>query len=728
MNAQGILSRTGSAAALACALACAGTPAFAQATPPPGAAPVPPPAPAPAPPPSPAPADPTGNNPPAADTPPAAPAVGGPRSYAPADFARYAPRNALDMITRVPGFTIRDAPQERGLGQASANVLLNGRRIGGKSDDVVTQLGRIPATNVVRIDIVDGATVDVPGLSGEVANVITRATPTNGQFAWRPDFRIHHTEPQFTRFEVSVTGNTGPFEWTLGLDNQSNHSGAGGFTEILDRNRDFLELRDDHWTSNVEQPRISGRFVYDGPGSSVGNLNFFYRQFYYDYDEQSERSATGLADRLRTVLQDQHGHDYEIGGDYEFPVLGGRFKLIGLNRFRSEPLDQVVTTAFASGAPSTGSRFVRDADTTERIGRAEFRWRRGGADWQISGEYAFNNLDVASQVFTLDPDGSYRELPFPGGTGTVQEDRYELMASYGRPLASNLTMQLSAGGEYSQLGQVGAGGLTRSFWRPKGQAAFVWRPDPRSTLNLRVQRRVGQLNFLDFLQTANFIDDRENAGNPELVPPQSWEVDLEGIRNLGRYGQTSLRLYGRWYDDIVDTIPIGATGESPGNIDHAVAYGAEWKTTFNFDPMGWRGARLDARVQLQTSSVRDPLTGENREISNFLLHLVELNLRHDVPDTDWAWGGSLSNVIGAQNYRLTEVGRQWEGPVWTSLFVEHKDVFGLTVRATVTNLTGARSMWSRTVYQGRRTGPVAFFEDRNRTIGPIFSFSIRGRF
>ena len=719
--------KTASHVALACGLACASAPLSAQATPPPGAAPVPPPA-ATTPAPPPPPADPTTDGPPDADTPPAAPTVGGPRSFTPEDFARYAPRTALEMIQRVPGFTIRDAPQERGLGQATANVLLNGRRIGGKSDDIVAQLGRVPAQNVVRIDIVDGATLDVPGLSGDVANVITRSTRTNGQFAWRPEFRIHHTTPQFTRFEVSVNGQTGPVEWTLGLDNQSNHSGAGGFTEILSPRREFIELRDDHWTSNAEQPRVTGRFVYDGPGSSVGNLNFSYRQFYFDFDEESLRTTTGLADRTRIVDQQTHGHDYEIGGDFELALGPGRLKLIGLNRFRSEPLDQTVTTAFASGAPSVGSRFVRDADTTERIGRAEFRWRGGGADWQVSGEAAFNNLDVVSAVFNLRPDGEYEQLPFPGGTGSVAEDRYELMASYGRPLASNLTMQLSAGGEYSNLRQVGPGGLSRTFYRPKGQLALAWRPDPRSTVNLRLQRRIGQLNFLDFLQTANFIDERENAGNPDLVPPQSWELDLEGIRNLGRYGQTSLRLYGRWYEDIVDIIPIGATGESPGNIDHAVAYGVEWKTTFNFDPMGWRGARLDARFQLQTSSVEDPLTGENREISNFLLHLAELSLRHDIPDTDWAWGGSLSSFLGAHNYRLTEVGRQWEGPVWTSLFVENKDVFGLTVRASVSNLTGARSMWERTVYAGRRTGPVAFFEDRNRTIGPIFSFAVRGRF
>jgi len=53
---------------------------------------------------------------------------------------------------------------------------------------------------------------------------------------------------------------------------------------------------------------------------------------------------------------------------------------------------------------------------------------------------------------------------------------------------------------------------------------------------------------------------------------------------------------------------------------------------------------------------------------------------------------------------------------------------GLTVRATVSNLLGARSMLDRTVYAGFRTGPVAFYEERDRRIGPVFSFAVRGKF
>jgi hypothetical protein len=226
----------------------------------------------------------------------------------------------------------------------------------------------------------------------------------------------------------------------------------------------------------------------------------------------------------------------------------------------------------------------------------------------------------------------------------------------------------------------------------------------------------------------NLADDRENAGNPNLVPPQSWELEVETIRRFGPWGTTSLRLYGHLIDDIVDIVPIGLDGESPGNIDRAIRFGGEWKSTINFDPMGWRGARLDTRVQIQHTRVDDPLTGEPRQISNALRHLLEVTLRHDVPSTDWAWGGGLSYVYGALSTRLTEVGRQWEGPAWAYLYVEHKDVMGLTVRATVNNLFGADSMWDRTVYEGRRTGPIAYNEIRDRVIGPIFSFQVRGRF
>ena len=156
--------------------------------------------------------------------------------YGPADFVRFAPRNALDMLRQVPGFIIRGAVEERGLGQASGNVLLNGQRVPSKSGGAIAELQKIPASNVERIEIVDAATLDIAGLTGQVANVVvTTGKKASGQFSWRPEFRAHFTQPIYTRGDISYSGKTGKLEYTLALDSQGSRSGAGGPTQIIDR-------------------------------------------------------------------------------------------------------------------------------------------------------------------------------------------------------------------------------------------------------------------------------------------------------------------------------------------------------------------------------------------------------------------------------------------------------------------------------------------------------------
>jgi outer membrane receptor for ferrienterochelin and colicins len=700
------------------------TPALAQDT----NTPTPTPTPAPAPAPAPSQTDPA-ITPEAAGPVEAVAPSGSARTYTPADFARFAPRTALDMLQRVPGFAIQQASQERGLGQATGNVLLNGQRISNKSDDIVTQLSRVPAGNVVRIEIADAATLDIPGLSGQVANIIVRAAAgVSGQFSYSPEFRTNFTDPVLTRFSVSMTGKQGPVEYTLGLENQASSGGAGGPTLILNPDLSLRESRRDVFTAKFNQPRASARFVIDGPGSSIGNLNMIYREFWFDFVEDGLRTRPGQLPFERDVLTQEDGHNYEIGGDFEFALAGGRFKVIGLQRAsHSVATDQVIST-FRDGRATQGSFFGRDSSDLERIGRLEYRWKGGGADWQLSGEAAFNALDTASTLARLRPDGTREPIPFPNSAARVEEARYEGILSYGRPLSPNLTVQIAAGAEYSQLSQVGAGGITRDFIRPKGQLTAAWTPDPNTTVNLRLQRRVGQISFFDFVSSVNLRDDRENEGNINLVPPQSWEAEVEGVRRLGAWGSTTLRLYYHLIEDVIDIIPIGDTGQGVGNIDSAMRMGLDSRSTINFDPIGLPGARMDLRLLLQHTEVEDPLTGELRPISNTTQRAAELSLRYDIPKSDWAFGGAASYSKNAFSYRLTEFGLQTEGPVFGNVFVENKDVFGLTVRATVGNIFDARSTWERFVYQGRRTGPLDFIELRDRLIGPIFSFQIRGKF
>ena len=649
----------------------------------------------------------------------------------PADFfAGFAPRTATDMLVQVPGFIIREGGEEaRGLGQASTNVLVNGQRLSGKSEDTLTQLGRIPAKNVIRIEIVDAATLEVPGLTGQVANIFVKSGGLAGNFSYRPEFRPHFADPFLSRVELSLNGKSGKVEYTLGLSNPGWRGGAGGRTRIERADGSLIESRIDALKAISDQPKASVGLKIDGPGSSIANFNASYQRVYSKFFLDDERIRPGGVDRAWAFRERERGYNYEIGGDFEFRFGPGRLKLIGLNRFENEPYSQQSIFTYADGSQPSGDRFAQVADSREKIARAEYSLKLGGADWQLSGEAAFNKLDNVASLFTLGPDGSFIEVPFPGGSGGVKESRYESILSYSRPLSSRLSLQLTGGAEFSRLSLTGNTANSRSFWRPKGSLALAWAPEKGLDISFKAKRRVGQLNFGDFLAKVFLDSDNENAGNGALVPPQSWEFELETKKTLGKWGTTTLRLFDYRIEDLVDIIPIGTNGESLGNIDRARRQGIVWNSTFQLGPLGLKGAKLDANISLERSQVRDPLTGLNRPISETQDRSIELEFRHDIPKSDWAYGAYLNNYHFRHYFRLSEVGLGWEGPTWAGVFVENKDVFGLTVRVAVNNILNARDRLDRRVYDGfRDRSPIAFVEHRNRLIGPIFRFAVSGNF
>ena len=684
---------------------------------------------------APPPAEPVATEPPASgDAPPpeaAPPAnVEGRQSYTAADFARFAPKTALDMLRNVPGFLIRaDESGARGLGQATDNVLVNSQRLSSKSDDLFAQLARIPAASVVRIDIVDGGTLSIPGLSGQVADVITKPDAFTGSYSWRGEMRPHFSHPGYSQGEVSVKGTVGKVEYTAALANSAGRGAFGGAYVILNPDGTLREARDGRLWSDYDAPKVSAGLKHTATNGAFANLNASYRREYDTFRNDEIRMPVGGVARRRDLGGKFRSYDYEIGGDYQFPLVGGKLKLIGLNRFEQGRYMEEAVNVPLDGSTQTGGRYAQVVDAGEVIGRAEYSWKWGKADWQIATEAAFNRLDKDASLFDLEPSGSFLEAPFPEGDGGVREDRYEGSISYGRPLSSKLSIQLILGAEHSTISQTGPLGISRSFFRPKGTASFAWAPEKGLDVSLKIERAVGQLNFNDFLGRVFLDTENQNDSNFELVPSQSWNIELAAKKDLGKWGSTNLRLFDRYFEDYVDLVPLPGGGEGRGNIDKLHRYGFEWTSTLKLDPLGFTGAKIDSNVILQTSSLIDPLTGEKRQMDRLGYRSIDVNLRHDIPSSDWAWGAGFQHLAVTPYHRLNEVGRDVEGPIFDFYFVEHKDVFGMTLRLDVINLANARRTLYRTVYTGRRdTSPVAFIEDQSRLIGPIFRLGIKGNF
>ncbi|WP_324828312.1 TonB-dependent receptor plug domain-containing protein [Qipengyuania zhejiangensis] len=645
-------------------------------------------------------------------------------------FQRYAPRNALDMVAQVPGFVIDDGNNgARGLGQATANVLVNGMRFSSKSDSVRDQLSRIPAGDVVRVEIVDGTTLDIPGLNGQVANIVVNTTGASGQFRWNTGFRAHNTEAQLYGGEISLTGKSGKLDYTVSLSNENNRFGADGPITISGADGDLIETQYSKFSGKFDNPRLSSNFTYTASPDVIAHLNLRYGADFFARDDKEIATRADGSVRDRVVRNREDGPNYEIGGDVEFPLGPGKLKLIGLERFNRDNFESTLVDGYSDGSPDTGFRFEQTNSTGERIGRFEYGWNMGKADWQLSGEAAFNRLDRVSALAELDGDGEFVPLSFPAGTGGVTEDRYEGLLSYSRQLTPKLSLQAVAGGEFSRIEQTGVAANSRSFARPKGSVALSWKAAEDLDISVELRRRVGQLSFGDFLASVNLDTNNENGGNNELQPDQSWNIEAEINKSFGAWGSAKLQVRQAWFEDFVDFFPLASGGEARGNIGSAERLHIELSGTVKFDPIGWKGAQLNFAAVKRWMDVEDPFTGIIRPFSHDLNSQLEADFRHDIPGSHWAYGGGLFTFDPAPYSRRFETGRFWEGPSFVNVFVEHKNILGMTARASVNNITGARNYERRTVFDASRPdGEVLFEEFADRRIGPIFRFTLSGNF
>lgn len=648
--------------------------------------------------------------------------------YDAAQFARFAPQNAGDMVRQIPGFTITDTSNDRGLGEASQNVLINGQRIAGKSNDARTAIDRIPADSVIRIEIADGATLNVTGLSGQVLNLVTRPDSFSGNWFVRPEIRTvgnHH----WYAAEINASGKALGGDFTLGLSNANSGYGGGHGVELVrDAAGVLLYTRDARRRFKNDRPRLSASFSRTAKNGNILNLNGAAEIFRFVRNVHNRRFAPGTADILESDTGGEREWNFETSGDYEFKLGGGRLKLIGFHRFEHSPFRNTFRLDFTDGMPAQGTRFLRTIDEGETVARGEYRWKAGAADWQISGEGALNYLDAQSALFDLDAQGAFRPVPLPGSTARVEEKRAQAILSHGRPLSPSLTMQATLGGEFSQLSQTGPNGLTRRFWRPKGSVSLAWKAAPGTDVSARLQRKVGQLDFGDFIASVDVTNNTANGSNPDLVPPQSWLAELEVNRSLGKAGSVKLKLEAEKLTDIVDQIPLSPTSEAPGNLDSAVRYLAEINATFLLDAIGWAGAKLDARALYQKSRLRDPLTGLRRPFSEEQIALVSLDLRHDIPGTDLAWGSYIEMPDVSPNLRLDYRFHDAPDRPFMLVFAEHKDVLGMKLRVQVNNVLNQKARFYETFYAARRNGPVLRTERMHVAFGQEVRFQLSGTF
>lgn len=649
--------------------------------------------------------------------------------YMPADFAQYAPVTALDMVRRVPGFAIQsDDSGNRGFGQARGNVLIDGQRVSAKSNGAESALGRIAVARIVRLEVLDGNQLDIPGLSGKVVNVVTDGESTlDGSWRWKTRIR-ENLPPSFDEFNLSLSGAKDSLSWSLEASGQPGRGADAGWRNIWDGSGTLIERRDEDFTSVEDNVTLSGSVSWKPPSGVIANLNAKGQVFQADQKQISKTFPVGGEEGRRFFVSSEDEWNGELGGDLEFDAGPGRLKLISLARHEHSPFTDRFVVGNLDGSSQFEQLFEQTVDEGEYILRSEYALSTGeGVDWQVSAEGAFNFLESEAALFEASDGSPLVEIPLGLANSRVEERRGEVIFTHGRQLTPKISLQASAGAEYSELSQTGDAENKRTFTRPKGQASLSWQQSDTLKLVGKVERRVGQLNFFDFISSVNLEQENGVDGNPEIVPNQSWRYTLEAQKDFKDWGASTVRLIYVDLEDVIDQIPIG-TGAGPGNIDSGMAVAIETDSTLKLDKLGFKGAELTFNGRYYDTEVDDPVTGERRSINGHLIYDYTTELRHDIPDTDWAWGLIIEGFKQEPAYQFTEVAYRANMPVFSFAYVEHKDVAGMTARAAFGNLFNQRDVYWRQVYAPDRSGTLVRSEDYARGFGPIITFELKGKF
>jgi hypothetical protein len=655
-------------------------------------------------------------------------------------FATYAPVTALDMVNRIPGFSIAGDEGRRGFGENAGNVLIDGDRPSSKSDDIFTILSRIPASEVNYIELTEqaGADAETQG-QGQVVNVVRRVSAKvsgtyegNLVFGHRYGFR--------PSANASATLRRGDTSYELNFSSYSERLYGFGPEDFKTASGALTERRYYRGEGGYGQAAIGGAIKTRIGGAKI-NLNGQVRWndgFDHRRGEYSNAAGADTGDEVLLRGGPINDVNYEIGGDVEFGIASKlNTKIIGLYRAGTESNDSIIE-AMRTGQPVTSFETRSRNKPAEAVARIQNDWSGiSGHAIQFGGEIAYNRLDAR---FSAASTVGGTVTAFPPSDVLVEETRIEPFVTDIWTVSRQWKIEAGVIAEFSKLTLSGDSTAARSFKFIKPRAIATWTASPQTTLEFRADRQVAQLDFGEFATSIDVaLGNQVDAGNADLVPEKVSTLSALVRHKFLERGSIQLKGEYQFVSDTQDLVPvtlrdaqgnITAQFDGAGNIGSSKRWNGELEITLPFDWLtkaaGVTGIEVKYTGHYHGSSVTDPVTGEKRRMSNRPLWHQEWALRHDIAGSGFVYGVT-ANVQDANNgYFLNEYRRQKEG-VRTRLFVEYSKFKLGTLRLQYNSIPDFSR--DRFIYTGTRAGgTITQIVNRRRFLDPLIQISLSGKF
>jgi len=648
-------------------------------------------------------------------------------------FAQYAPRNALDIARQVPAFQIDFGDQSiRGFSGAAGNVVINGQRPSSKSENLADVLVKIPAARVVRVEVGPG---DLYGADYSTRNqVLNIILSEEGGIDGNVTASLRRLYTGAVNPDGSVSAlirkGASTINLSAGTNNNVNHE-EGTDTRINANTGDLLESRRKFNSYHDFNPYVSASWALERAADQSIHVNARWSPGQFDLYQRNRVTVTGLPPRDDNLIQDYDNSVFELGGDIMRPLAGGAIKLVGLaTRRKVDNFDDYILRdgLIADGAQRVGGfQQTQEADRNETIGRLTWtRQNLAGFSVETGFEGALNTLDNETHFFNILADGTPSEVIFPVTSATVEEKRGEAFANVGRQLNPNLRVDAGIRYEFSHLTVSGDAEADRKlkFWKPS--LSIDWKPGGKWHTQFSIKRTVAQLNFFDFVTAAELSTDRVNAGNANLQPQRAWELRLTADHPLLGDGQVKVELGHDRISLLQDRVLICDPDhpgdadfcfDAPGNIGTGKRSFAALTVDAPLQKLGLSGTRLKFFGQLQRTRVEDPISGEDRNFSDFFPEWQwEVSLRRD--KGPFSYGFSLSDRDRFTFFRTTEFDTNFNSQPYATAFVEYRPDKRTSITFDIDNAINTHGMRDRLIFDPNRADLDPFvideFRERNR--------------
>jgi hypothetical protein len=637
--------------------------------------------------------------------------------FTPDFFAEQRPNTALDMVGRVPGFSVDDGSGSRGFEGSVGNVLINNARPASKNDTGSNVLSRTPANRVERIELVRGgaAGIDMQGYS-VVVNVILKSGTSRQQILTYNNYLfeggrdVHGGSYQFT-------ATSGDRSWGVTLSDGISNSDSNGVGRVIRRDANGNVTRDEHHFNDSYGGGDSIRGNYSGPLAG-GKIDLTARLGMNDWHGiQTQTSATVLRDNR----DEQDSTSGELGLVYTRP-LNARWTAEARLIHQFEDFDNSsIANARFNGVADPEQTFTASGNSSESILRGLVRNERSPAlTFEAGAEIAYNMLEV-EQAFTV----GGTNIPLPSASVKVEETRGEAFGKGTWRIHPDLTLEAGLRMEASTISQSGDANQEKSFFFAKPRFLATWTPMPNNQVRFRFERELGQLDFGDFAASADLNDGNVYGGNVDLEPEQRWISELTYERRFWGEGIVSVGYRHDKIIDVIDSLPLPGGLSATGNIGDGTLDQLSVNIVVPTDKLHIAGGRFTFRNDWNKTEVTDPTTHESRPISGVRESQANIGFSQDIHTWKTQWGINVLPRLGQKQFYPDQVSG-WRGAGYYEMFVEYKPTATLSIR-------GQLNIWDdfepyRTVYSDRAAGTVSFTEDRQIDPRTFWSFRVRKTF